>query len=615
MQLLYPIALIAFLPLATAVIVLYLLKLRRRDFIVPSVFLWQRAVQDVQANAPFQKLRANLLLILQLLALAALIAGLSGPYFLAKRHGGKSAVIILDASASMKTTDVSGSRFAEAKRIAEGIVKGLGRRDEAALLICSDHAELALSFSQDQRRLLTAIRAAQPTDCTTNLRDGLLLAYSLAAKRAQARIYLISDGAFSALPSVASTAELHYLRVGNRTNNVALLALEAARAPDATAQQLFLRVQNYSSERKSCLLSISHEDDLIHVVELELAPGEGRSENYQLTVAKPGLMKAELEVEDDLASDNICYTFASATTALKVLLVTPGNLFLEQALLVQPEVEVFKATSLSASEAEAAYRDYNLVIFDRVCPPARPSSGAIAIIAAPSDFCARLDSEIATPTITSWEDQHRALRYVNFSAIQIAKGRALTPTAGSVVLARAEDKPIIIANESPGLRVLSFGWNFLDSDLPLRVGFPVLVSNMVQWLARANGGGVPAAMRVRPGAIVSFPAPAEVNRAKLILPDGHTTQVSVADGKLTAPVSDQIGVYRLAAGDRNWNWAVDLRSPEESDVTPAPELKVGSRQVRAEAGPPEVERHLWPLLAGLALLLLLGEWHLYHRRY
>ncbi len=614
MQLLHPLAIIVFLPLAAAIIVLYLLKLKRRDFVVPSVFLWRRAVQDVQANAPFQKLRANLLLILQLLALATLITGLAGPYFLARRLGGKSAVIILDASASMKATDVSGSRFAEAKRIAEGIVKGMGRRDEAALLICSDRAELALSFSQDQRRLLAAIRAAQPTDCTTNLRDGLLLAYSLAAKRAQARVYLISDGAVPALPSVASSAELHYLRVGNRMNNVALLALEAARAPGASDQQLFLRLQNYSTERKHCLLSISHEDNLIHVVELDLAPGESRSENYQLAVAKPGLLKAEIEVEDDLTSDNICYTFAGATAALKVLLVTPGNLFLEQALLVQPEVEVFKAVSLSATEAEAAYRDYNLVIFDRVSPPARPTSGAVAIIAATSNFCATLGPEIVSPAITSWEDQHRALRYVNLSAIQIAQGRALNPAPGSVVLARAGDKPIIIANESPGQRALSFGWNFLDSDLPLRVGFPVLVSNMVQWLARPNGRGA-ATMRVRPGAIVSFPAPAEASRGKLILPDGRAEQVSVADGKLTAPASDQVGVYRLEADGRNWNWAVDLRSPEESDLTPAAELMVGSRQVRAGTGPPKVERHLWPLLASLALLLLLGEWHLYHRRY
>jgi hypothetical protein len=110
MQLLAPLALIALVPLAGAIILLYL-KLRRKDQLVSSTFLWRRAVQDVQANAPFQKLRANLLLLLQLLALLALVVGLAAPFLLAPWFGGKSSIIVLDASASMKATDAPGSRF------------------------------------------------------------------------------------------------------------------------------------------------------------------------------------------------------------------------------------------------------------------------------------------------------------------------------------------------------------------------------------------------------------------------------------------------------------------------------------------------------------------------
>jgi hypothetical protein len=60
---------------------------------------------------------------------------------------------------------------------------------------------------------------------------------------------------------------------------------------------------------------------------------------------------------------------------------------------------------------------------------------------------------------------------------------------------------------------------------------------------------------------------------------------------------------------------VDIRNPAESNLAPADELRVGEQTVQAGVGPPKVEQHLWPLLACLALLLLLGEWHIYHRRY
>jgi Ca-activated chloride channel family protein len=619
MQLLAPLAFIAHVPLAGAIILLYLLKLRRRDLVVPSVFLWRRAVQDVQANAPFQKLRRNLLLFLQLAALACLVAGLAAPFFLASRLGGKSTVIVLDASASMNATDADGSRFAEARRRAQDIIDGMGRRDEAALVVCANRARVALPFSGDQRRLLSSLNSLQPTDCLTNVRDGLLLALSLAGKRPDARVFVISDGAFPPLPEIASSADIRFLRVGTRSNNIALLAFEAALPVTGTRSaapehELFLRLHSFAPEPKHAILSIYHEDDLLDAHELDLPPGQSLTQTYKLLLTEPGLLRAELEVDDDLAADNVAYAFARPASATSVLLVTPGNLFLEQALLVLPDLEAHKLASLSAEAADGAYRDYDVVIFDRVPVPKPPTSGAVMVIAGdPGRQAASLGSELNLPRVTRWEENHPVLRYVNLGAVEIARARALTPAAGAQVLARAGDDPLVVAQEGPGTRLLAFGWNFLDSDLPLRVGFPVLLSNSINWLAQSADSA--PAMRVRPGAVLDFPAPPEADRAEVILPDGRRTRISVRDGQVTFADTGRVGPYRLQAADREWRFAVDLRSAAESDLSPADELKLGAKTVQAGTGPPKVEQHLWPLLALLGLAILLGEWHLYHRRY
>ncbi len=60
-------------------LLLYFLKLKRREQIVSSTLLWKRAVQDLQVNAPFQRIRHNILLLLQLLMLLAILLAVAGP--------------------------------------------------------------------------------------------------------------------------------------------------------------------------------------------------------------------------------------------------------------------------------------------------------------------------------------------------------------------------------------------------------------------------------------------------------------------------------------------------------------------------------------------------------
>ena len=105
-----PLALLGLL-FIPAVIAMYLLKLRRDEAVVPSTLLWQRLVADVEANAPWQKLRRSLLLLLQLL-LVAILALLAARPFLERPAGlARDIVLVVDTSASMGATDVVPDRL------------------------------------------------------------------------------------------------------------------------------------------------------------------------------------------------------------------------------------------------------------------------------------------------------------------------------------------------------------------------------------------------------------------------------------------------------------------------------------------------------------------------
>src|SRR6266536_527434 len=79
-----------------SLLVLYFLKLKRRELSISSTLLWKKAIQDLQVNAPFQKLRKNLLLLLQLLLLLLLCLALSRPVANYTPGAAKLSVILLD---------------------------------------------------------------------------------------------------------------------------------------------------------------------------------------------------------------------------------------------------------------------------------------------------------------------------------------------------------------------------------------------------------------------------------------------------------------------------------------------------------------------------------------
>ncbi|HSJ53412.1 MAG TPA: BatA domain-containing protein, partial [Anaerolineae bacterium] len=87
------------------IVAMYLLKLRRTEQVVSSIYLWRRMVRDLEANAPWQRLRRNLLLLLQLLFLAALVLAIARPFSWAEGATGEALILILDTSASMAAVD------------------------------------------------------------------------------------------------------------------------------------------------------------------------------------------------------------------------------------------------------------------------------------------------------------------------------------------------------------------------------------------------------------------------------------------------------------------------------------------------------------------------------
>ncbi len=270
MSFLTPLAFIGGL-LAIPIILLYMLRLRRREVTISSTFLWQQILQDKEANTPWQRLRRNLLLLLQLIILALLVIALARPFVTVPAVSTGQIALLLDASASMNATDVGdGSRFDEAKRQALSIVDTMNPGDTMTVIRVAGSPDVLIPYTDDRTQLRDAISAAQPSDASADWNAALTLAAAGSVGDADFNAVIIGDGGLgSAVNLPAIPGDLRYVPVGRSNDNLAISAL-ATRALPGQPPQLFAQITNYGDDDARVIFDLRVDGELFtadeHVV-------------------------------------------------------------------------------------------------------------------------------------------------------------------------------------------------------------------------------------------------------------------------------------------------------------------------------------------------------------
>src|SRR6266851_1116650 len=161
------------------VVVFYLLKVRRHDEEVSSTFLWNDLIRDLAAHEPLQRLKWNLLLLLQLLALGLITFAAARPFPAQIGQKPVQAILLVDASASMQAKDVQPSRFAKAVEAARGTLSNLPDNSLATAILVAAHPQVLVSATADRQQVERALASAQPSGAAADMREALLLARSL----------------------------------------------------------------------------------------------------------------------------------------------------------------------------------------------------------------------------------------------------------------------------------------------------------------------------------------------------------------------------------------------------------------------------------------------------
>ena len=609
MSFLSPLAFLLF-ALAVPLLLLYFLKVRRREKSVSSLLLWDPALRDREASAFFQRLQRDPLLLLQILALLALTLALARPAVTLKGQGAQRTVIVLDTSASMKATDVGPSRFVAAQREALAFLNRLPAGTEVMVIEAGIQPRVLVPFSRDRERITSALKAIEARDLPNRLSEAIRTARALTARDPAAEIRVFTDGAHTVSAADGrDDPRVHWVGVGRGGRNVGITNLAIRKTfYGALGYRVFASVVNFSEEPQSFTFTLDLDDQPIAEQSLTLDPHMRRSVVAPFSHNGAGVVRARHGIADDLSADNAAYAVIPPPGEMRVLLVSPGNLFLEKALRADPQVKLEVRTP---ETYQGGMDTFDVVVLDSVSPPRIGPGRYVLINTTPPDVPLESLGRLEQPVILDWDRSHPVMRYVDFSKVVIEEALRVRPMAAGKTLVEAVGGPLIYVLEEPRRKAVFFGFDLFKTDFPLRVAFPVVLSNGLRWLHPA--GLDLTSFQLRAGDPILLPVEHGVTAARVITPSGRSVEAQVTRGLASFTETGQVGVYTVVTSRGETRVAVNLASAEESDIVPRP-LPAKTEAAAVQGSVVPLQRELWGLFALLAALLLTVEGYLYWRR-
>jgi len=620
-----------------AMVAFYILKLRRRVVAVPFSPLWQKILRDKEATSLFSKLKRLLSLLLQLALLALLVLALGDPRAAATLIKGRNVVVLVDASASMQATDVSPNRLAVAKDEVKRLIRGMGGADRM-LVAQMDAAITPMGpMSGDTSELERAVDAVKATDARADWPRALRFATDTLRNVENAEIVVVSDGNLgdaidSAGPVHLGDVKLSYMPVGKAKDNVAITQFSVRRYPlDKSRYEVMLEVENTGPDPADIELSLLGDGTLVDLTKLKMKPGERLPRFYPNLSGASRTLEAKLAVigdtKDDLPADDHAFALLPERRRAKVLIVSTGNTYLEAALLLDEYLEVQSATPLEYATKHAQHtKDFDVIIFDEATPEELPHANALYLDPRGPGSPFKVENEIVQPGFDKIDRKHPIVRFTALDQVNIARGHKLKPEPGDKVIGASDEGPIMIAGTRGGFKMVGIGFDVRESDLALRVAWPVLLLNIINYFTDEDSSYLSS---FRTGDVWRIPVGQGATSATLTLPGGSTQPIPVHEGRAVY-LGQKSGFYDLALAqnapqsgaqkdepqaENTVRFAANLLDDTESTIGPQEKLTVDGKEASAvSAFHVGVRREVWIYLLIIAIAITALEWVTYHRR-
>ena len=563
---------LGFLALAALpiIVLLYTVKQKSKIKQVSSLYLWDKIRTEKSGTSFFQKLRNNLFLWLNLLA-ALLVALALTEAYINRTATGENLVIVIDNSLSMQTRDIAPTRLDEAKKQANQLIDGAAPDKLISIVTLNDDPQILANRQTDKFVLHAAVNGITKTYGGCDGAKTAALAESLSG--ADTKIVVFSDD------KLVMQGEYEYINLSESTENCAVVNV-SQKANQNGGISVFALVENHGTKPVERNINIFADNKIIDSLPVTIQPG-AKTQALVDTDFIPGEVVADISPKDDLPEDDVRYLTVADDSIKKVLLITKGNVFLEKAIKAQPNAELYKGSEYSGANG------YDCYIFDGVDVLEYPTDGDIIVFDNNEQKLFKMTEEKEVDSIygTGRENYFSNLNF------DVLKSKGIESDFLEPVLTDGS-RTVMARGKKDGRSVFVCGFDLHNSDLPLKMDFPILIYNILNDFdasrldSRMLTAGVPVMLDLK----------ADTVKAEITDPNGIKTEVT--NGSFTP---NECGVYTLYENDKQTS---------KIAVNCVPAMKTGGT-IAAGDNKIVVNYKLRKIFLLLALIVLAAEFIIY----
>jgi hypothetical protein len=260
-------------------------------------------------------------------------------------------------------------------------------------------------------------------------------------------------------------------------------------------------------------------------------------------------------------------------------------------------------------------RGADLAVFDTWLPSRLPAAAVLAV-GPPANAHSPLGLPVARPIraagLQPGDDPYGLLQNAGVGSAALDQATPLSVPPWAYAVLRTGGQPVLVAGQNGTRREAVLGFQVFNTDWVLQPGFPILVQNLLNWLAPPMVG--PSGV-YRPGDAVPLAAAPSASALWVVNPARHRARVAPPFPAQPFVDTGQPGLYTVEqqapTGVRRVLFAVNPFPVPQAGPPAAPATRSAGALHASKA---EVPVELAPLVAALALVVLAGEWWVAARR-